>query len=181
MLRSSALIAALLALLLVGPLAAAGAAPRADLKLNAEISAWAAAGIFPIEKPYSYGSSGSRFGAPRPGGPHQGQDISAACGRPLVAILDGQVVANGYHPRAGWHLVVENRANNISLAYIHLQGRSRMLPGQKVIPGKFIGQVGKTGRAFSCHLHFELWRGPWQRSPGYPIDPRDFLQRLAQR
>ena len=53
---------------------------------------------FPIAGRFTYGSSGSRFGAPRSGHSHQGQDLAAASGTPLVAPRAGTIEAVQYQP-----------------------------------------------------------------------------------
>ena len=47
--------------------------------------------LFPIRGRHNYGQSGARFGAGRSGHSHQGQDVMAACGTPLVAARGGVV------------------------------------------------------------------------------------------
>src|SRR5688572_5106984 len=52
----------------------------------AQGSASGAAGhVFPVRGPHGFGGAGAGFGAVRPGHRHQGQDVVAACGTPLVA------------------------------------------------------------------------------------------------
>ncbi|HEY5053380.1 MAG TPA: FlgD immunoglobulin-like domain containing protein, partial [Solirubrobacterales bacterium] len=46
---------------------------------------------FPELGPHDYGTAADRFGAPRDGHTHQGQDVMAACGTPLVAARGGKV------------------------------------------------------------------------------------------
>ena len=42
--------------------------------------------------------------------------------------------------------------------------------------GQSIGDVGMTGDATACHLHFEMWGGPGWYTGGAPIDPLPFLK-----
>jgi murein DD-endopeptidase MepM/ murein hydrolase activator NlpD len=39
--------------------------------------------------------------------------------------------------------------------------------------------VGQTGRASTCHLHFELWTAPGWYEGGEAVDPEQLLRRLA--
>src|SRR4051812_24915868 len=47
--------------------------------------------VFPVAGAYQLATGGGRFGAPRAGYAHQGQDVPAACGTPLVAVRAGTV------------------------------------------------------------------------------------------
>ena len=44
-------------------------------------------------------------------------------------------------------------------SYLHLAGVPRVLVGDTVVAGQRLGDVGATGRASACHLHFEQWDG----------------------
>jgi murein DD-endopeptidase MepM/ murein hydrolase activator NlpD len=134
--------------------------------------------VFPVQGSYSYSSGGGRFGALRPGRRHQGQDISAACGVPLVSIRKARVVDNTWHSAAGWYVVLRNIGTRTSFAYMHMVRKSRLKVGSRVSAGTRVGRVGNTGRSFGCHLHFEFWKGPWQQSGGRPIDPLPYLRSL---
>jgi murein DD-endopeptidase MepM/ murein hydrolase activator NlpD len=59
---------------------------------------------------------------------------------------------------------------------MHLQAPALAARGDRVMTGQQIGNVGDTGRASGCHLHFELWTGPGWYEGGSPIDPLPFLQ-----
>ena len=48
---------------------------------------------FPILGAHDFGGAGGRFGAGRSGHTHEGQDVMAQCGTPLVAVAAGRVVA----------------------------------------------------------------------------------------
>lgn len=133
--------------------------------------------VFPVDGSYSYSSGGGRFGAPRPGYQHQGQDISAACGVRLVSVRKAKVVGNAYHSAAGWYVVLRNIGTRSSFAYMHLIRRSKAKVGSVIGAGAPIGRVGNTGRSFGCHLHFEFWIGAWQGG-GKPIDPLPYLRSL---
>ena len=60
---------------------------------------------FPILGKFSFGSGSASFGGGRG---HQGQDVFAECGTPLVAAHGGTVKFSGYHGRAGNYLVIDN-------------------------------------------------------------------------
>jgi murein DD-endopeptidase MepM/ murein hydrolase activator NlpD len=133
--------------------------------------------IFPERGRHDYGGAANRFGAPRSGHTHQGQDVLAACGVPLVAARGGRVKYSGYEGNAGNYIVIDGRSTGYDTAYMHLARPSRLKTGQTVRTGQRIGVVGETGDATACHLHFELWTPPGWYTGGHPIDPLPFLRR----
>ena len=131
--------------------------------------------VFPVDGPVDFGSSGARFGAGRAGHSHQGQDVIASCGLPVLASRRGRVVYNEYHSLAGNYVVMKNAGSNTYFAYMHLTKPSKLKVGKVYDAGRTIGRVGETGDAVGCHLHFEYWVGPWQTG-GHPIDPLPYLK-----
>jgi murein DD-endopeptidase MepM/ murein hydrolase activator NlpD len=113
--------------------------------------------IFPIRGAHTYGDG---IGAPRSGHTHQGQDVFAACGTKLVAARGGRVQYAGYHSAAGHYIVIDGRATGIDFAYMHLVSPSPFHEGRTVRTGEAIGQVGESGNASGCHLHYEMWSPP---------------------
>jgi murein DD-endopeptidase MepM/ murein hydrolase activator NlpD len=129
-------------------------------------------GVFPVRGPHSYGTAVNRFGGGRG---HGGQDVLAACGTPLVAALAGEVTHRSVQGRAGNYVVV--RADDgTSQAYMHLRAPATVTRGQRVAAGQPLGEVGRTGRASACHLHFELWTAPGWHAGGAAIDPLSLLR-----
>ena len=133
--------------------------------------------IFPVRGPHDFGSSGSRFGAPRSGHTHQGQDVSADCGIPLVAARGGVVKYAGYQGAAGNYIVIDGRGTGRDFVYMHLREPALFKTGQRVRTGQKIGVVGETGDATGCHLHFEMWSPPGWYTGGSPFDPLPYLQK----
>jgi murein DD-endopeptidase MepM/ murein hydrolase activator NlpD len=131
--------------------------------------------IFPVSGAHSIGQG---FGAARAGHSHEGQDIMAACGTPLVAVSRAKVKWVSFQKLAGNYVVIRNKKLHQDYMYAHLAARAMVSKGQVVQPGQQIGIVGQTGDATACHLHFELWRGKWYRG-GHPINPLPFLQTYA--
>jgi murein DD-endopeptidase MepM/ murein hydrolase activator NlpD len=127
--------------------------------------------LFPIKGKHNYGQSGARFGAGRAGHTHQGQDVMAACGVPLIAARGGTVKAKAYHAAAGNYVVIDTAASGIDQAYMHLAAPSGYAVGDKVRTGDQIGVVGSTGSSTACHLHFEEWSAPGWYTGGKPFDP----------
>jgi murein DD-endopeptidase MepM/ murein hydrolase activator NlpD len=127
-------------------------------------------GVFPVQGPYSFGGPAARFGAARDGHVHQGQDVLAAEGTPLVAPQAGAVVVSSYQAAgAGYYLVVR-AVSGRDLVFMHLLAGSLLVaPGDPVAAGQPIAQVGQTGDADGPHLHFEIWPGGWRTTQ--PIDP----------
>ncbi len=116
----------------------------------------------------------SRWGASRDGGRrrHQGIDIFAPKGTPVLAASNGRIVDVGENELGG--LVVwlrDERGNGHYYAHLSTQ---LVTPGAVVAPGDTIGLVGNTGNARTTppHLHFGIYR----RGEG-PVDPFWFLHR----
>jgi murein DD-endopeptidase MepM/ murein hydrolase activator NlpD len=149
------------------------AAPAADPVLASD-------GVFPVNGPYDFGGSGSRFGAERHGHSHQGQDIAAADGTPVLAPKAGTVHWRAYQASgAGYYLVLDADGEDYMYVFMHLrQGSLLVSKGDRVAAGQQIGQVGNTGVSYGAHLHFEIWDGVWYGG-GKPIDPLPILQSWA--
>jgi murein DD-endopeptidase MepM/ murein hydrolase activator NlpD len=128
--------------------------------------------VFPVAGAYTFGQG---VGAPRQGHSHQGQDIMAACGTPLVAVSRAKVKFVSFQSLAGNYVVIRNKKLHQDYMYAHLAARASVTKGTVVQPGQQIGIVGQTGDATACHLHFELWLGKWYRG-GHPVDPMPYLQ-----
>jgi murein DD-endopeptidase MepM/ murein hydrolase activator NlpD len=131
--------------------------------------------IFPVSGPHTIGQG---FGAARSGHSHEGQDIMAACGTPLVAVSRAKVKFVSTQRLAGNYVVIRNKKLHQDYMYAHLATRAPVRKGQVVMPGQQIGIVGQTGDATACHLHFELWVGKWYRG-GHPVNPLPYLQTYA--
>jgi murein DD-endopeptidase MepM/ murein hydrolase activator NlpD len=129
--------------------------------------------VFPIRGSYRFWDG---WGAGRG---HQGTDVGAACGTPLVSAVDGRVEHRAFHGAAGNYLVIDTKGARTDLMYAHLLKASWLRPGQFVSAGQRIGSVGETGNASGCHLHFELWQGDWYGG-GRPVDSEPYLRKLSR-
>ena len=137
-----------------------------------EAAPTAQAGVFPISGSHSFGTRTNRFGGGRG---HQGQDIFATCGTPIVAAIGGEVTLATYQSRAG-HYAVVTADDGTSQAYMHMLRKPSVKAGQRVEAGASLGSVGESGSAQGCHLHFELWTAPGWYQGGQPIDPLPSLK-----
>jgi murein DD-endopeptidase MepM/ murein hydrolase activator NlpD len=148
---------------------------------NAGTSAVDELGVFPYRFPlkgnFTYGEPGSRFGDPRSGHKHQGQDIPAPEGTQVRAARGGVVTTVAYQASgAGNYIVIDGAGGDRDFVYMHLQtGTTRVHEGERVKTGEWIADSGNTGASFGAHLHFEIWQGPWWGG-GEPIDPLPFLR-----
>ena len=131
-------------------------------------------GVFPILGKHDFGTGTNTFGGGRG---HQGHDVFARCGTPLVAVFDTTVQHVGSQARAGNYVVLQG-ADGQSYAYMHLQAPPEVAKGARVAAGQQVGRVGDTGRASGCHLHFEQWTAPGWYEGGEPVDPLPLLRRL---
>jgi murein DD-endopeptidase MepM/ murein hydrolase activator NlpD len=128
---------------------------------------------FPIAGRYRFGTLATNgFGGGRG---HQGNDVFADCGTPLVAARAGTVQAAKTEARAGNYVVLQG-ADGSSYVYMHMRDPASVQPGERVLAGQVVGFVGETGRADGCHLHFERWTAPGWYSGGHAVDPRPDLK-----
>jgi murein DD-endopeptidase MepM/ murein hydrolase activator NlpD len=132
---------------------------------------------FPVQGAHGYGETAAAFGGGRG---HQGQDVFAACGTPVVAARGGTVKFKQYHSRAGYYLVLDGARTSTDFVYMHLREAALVEKGEKVKTGQLIGFVGATGRASGCHLHFEEWTAPGWYDGGKPFDPLPTLRAWDQ-
>jgi murein DD-endopeptidase MepM/ murein hydrolase activator NlpD len=131
--------------------------------------------VFPVAGAHTYGDV---FGAPRSGGRvHEGQDLPASCGTPLIAARGGRVQATGYSDALyGYYVLIDGLATRRDYFYAHMEAPSPLSEGERVRTGERTGNVGKTGNARNefCQLHFELW--PHGYHDGTPTDPAPALR-----
>lgn len=132
---------------------------------------------FPVLGAHDYGSSGARFGAGRSGHTHQGHDVMAACGTPLVAARGGRVQMSTWDDAAGNYVVIDGKGTQYDFMYAHLAEPSPLKEGETVRTGQPIGITGTTGSSTACHLHFEMWTAPGWYEGGSPVDPLGYLQK----
>ncbi len=149
------------------------------------------AAVFPVLGRPDWGEQDARFGAYRGGHMHEGQDVFAPAGTPLVAIHDGRVVETGDDPRSpasagqgagggrGNYIAIWSRELRRTFVYFHMRRPARLRAGDNVRMGQRVGAVGCTGSCWGDHLHFEVRRG--RGTTGEPHDPLPLLKRLAAR
>ena len=132
-----------------------------------------ASGVFPVQSAYSFGGEDARFGAGRTGHVHQGQDIVAAEGTPVVTPVAGLVHWRAYQASGAGHYLVIRGDDGRDYAFMHLQADSTLVTkGQRVAAGQRLASVGNTGGSYGAHLHFEIWPDGWYASAdSHPIDP----------
>jgi murein DD-endopeptidase MepM/ murein hydrolase activator NlpD len=132
-----------------------------------------ATGVFPVAGEYSFGGDDARFGAARDGHVHQGQDIIAASGTPIVAPLAATVTWIRYQEGGAGHYVVTRAADGRDFVFMHIRtGTITVAEGDTLVAGQQFAEVGSTGASSGPHLHFEIWPDGWYSSKtSAPIDP----------
>jgi murein DD-endopeptidase MepM/ murein hydrolase activator NlpD len=141
----------------------------------------AVAGVFPIQGPFSFGGADAGFGAARDGHVHQGQDVTAAEGTPLVSPVAAFVYWIAHQPGGAGHYVVLRGADGTDYVFMHLQkGSITTVKGTSLAAGAPFARVGSTGSSSGPHLHFEIWPDGWYSSKeSKPIDPLPQLMAWA--
>lgn len=85
---------------------------------------------------------------------HNGIDIAAPAGTPVVAAAEGVVTFAGHQPFYG-HVVIVGHGHGVATSYNHLE-RIEVRVGDRVAAGQRIGRVGSSGNATGPHLHWGL-------------------------
>ncbi len=104
----------------------------------------------------------SFWGASRDGGrrSHEGVDIFAPRGTPVLAVTEAIVSSTANRGLGGKQVWLRDRKRKLSLYYAHLDSIT-IHSGRKVFPGDTLGLVGNTGNARTTppHLHFSIYSG----------------------
>ena len=125
--------------------------------------------VFPIRGKHDLGQSATNnFGGGRN---HRGQDLFAKCGTPLAVAEGGTVREAKRDGRAGNYAVITGATTGRDYVYMHMRAAALVRKGDAVTTGQPLGEVGDTGNASGCHLHFELWSAPGWYVGGSPMNP----------
>ena len=99
---------------------------------------------------------------------HSGVDLKTKPNDEIVAAFDGEVVASG--PYFGYGNCIRiKHAYGLETLYSH-QSKNFVKKGDKVKAGQVIGLTGRTGRATTEHLHFEMSFGGRRLDPAIVFD-----------
>lgn len=99
---------------------------------------------------------------------HQGIDLAAPEGTPIVASRSGTVTTATYGNAAGYYVTI-NHGDGFSSIYMHMT-HYVVKAGQSVSAGQVIGYVGKTGVATGNHLHFGISYGGKYYNPALYVN-----------
>ena len=99
---------------------------------------------------------------------HQGIDIAAEMGTPIVATADGVVTIAGWNAGGYGNMVDIDHGSGVSTRYGHASAVV-VTAGQRVRRGQIIAYVGSTGHSTGPHLHYEV------RLSGQPVNPTSYL------
>jgi len=135
-------------------------------QIQIEISLLRPLAVCPVDGPHAIADS---FGDPRPepGGGfhwHQGDDITAAMGTPILAPFDG-VASVSHSALGGLGVYVQGEHGYVYNAHLSLLGTLG-----EVEAGDVVGYVGSTGHSSGPHDHFE-----WHPEDGPAVDPYEYL------
>ena len=107
---------------------------------------------------------------PKTGGrrAHNGIDLAAPRGTPIVATGEGVVVHAGWQSGFG-KLVKIRHEYGFETLYAHLN-KIHVEVGERIARGDHIGDMGTTGRSTGVHLHYEIRQG------GKPVNPMTYIK-----
>ena len=98
---------------------------------------------------------------------HNGVDMAAPSGSPILAAYDGEVIAATYNGSMGNYVMIDH-GDNLYTIYMHASALY-VSKGQTVARGEKIAAVGSTGRSTGPHLHFSV------RLNGSYVSPWNYL------
>lgn len=114
---------------------------------------------FAVPVLFGYGTLTENFGEERDGGArsHEGQDIFAPEGTPIVSPTEAIVIRTGTGDSSGKYVYTANPGGE-TFRYMHLNSIADIDSGDELDVGALIGTVGDTGNAPDgvYHLHFEI-------------------------
>ena len=99
---------------------------------------------------------------------HNGIDMAAPSGSPILAAADGSVIAASYSASMGNYIMIDHGSDIITV-YMHASSLN-VSAGQEVSAGDRIGSVCSTGRSTGPHLHFGV------RKSGAYVNPWSYLK-----
>jgi murein DD-endopeptidase MepM/ murein hydrolase activator NlpD len=138
--------------------------------------------VFPVAGAHDFGGPENRFGAPRAGHIHEGQDILTTEGTPVVAPLAGTIITTGYQASAAGYYAAEHTSVGLDFFFAHCKQASLLVKAETpVAAGQQLCAAGQTGDATTPHLHFEIWVGSWRAPGAYAIDPLPYLESWERR
>lgn len=148
-------------LFLVLAILSCGSTRYMDLKLNA--------GCYPLPgakviSPYHNNRGGHR---------HTGVDLKTCPNDPIYAVFDGVVTMSKNYYGYGNCIIIKHD-NGMETLYSH-NSKNLVKEGDRVKCGQQIALTGRTGRATTEHLHFEL------RKNGKPQNPNTLLKKLLKK
>ena len=109
---------------------------------------------------------------------HEGIDLAATLGTPVLAAGDGVVRQAEARGGYGNWVMIDHDGGRLSTGYAHLLGFAPgLVAGARVVQGEVIGFVGNTGHSTGPHLHYEVWADGKAENPvGNPATLRAQLR-----
>lgn len=136
-----------------------GSAPLTGVQLDTALKAKT---FLKLLKPVQNALITSQFGF-RWGRPHQGIDMAAPVGTPILSAEHGKVVYSGWKQGYG-NFVAVDHGHGYTTHYAHCS-KVLVRTGQSVTKGQPIAKVGNTGHSTGPHLHFEVVANGIHRNP----------------